>query len=557
MKEVFRMDKINTYRPYIILSLLLIILGIFAYFFGTAATRINIDHPSAFNDGWSYIGDTEVTPIPNLPTKLGVEAGEEVLISRTLPSNFHDVKVILIRTSLQDIRVEVDGIVIYEKNFQENGQFPPYASMWHFVEVPAHSEGKTITLNLSSPYEAMSGTLNDIQYGESAQLYAHLFRSYGYRLAVGLFVLLTGLIMMIASFFIKKGEGLRYTYLGLFAVTISFWIIAESRMIQWFTGNEFIIGALAYISLAIFPIPMLYYLKNDVIKGYKHLYHVLIGVFYVQSVFVTVFHATGISDYFESVLYTQIFLLAGFIIVISTLIFETIQLKNKDAERVIKFFAFLFLFGILEFINFLSGNFENTSVFTLTGIGLLMVLMLFNYGRYLVTRLKLSYEKELYERLAYMDWLTGGKNRLKFEMDFDIFFKDEVLKNQLRLIYFDLDNLKQVNDEYGHLEGDKLIKKSFELIESNFGKFGSCYRIGGDEFSCLVLGMDDDIFSEQLAVFSFEIEDYEVEIERDFRISMGTSEFKSGVDVSPVTMMKRADDDMYMDKCSHKGNCKR
>ncbi len=551
------MGKINTYRPYIILGFFLLISSILALMFSSGASRFIVDKPQTFNEGWIWMDGTVSTPIDSIPFKLDVGANDLLVITNTLPQDFHDVKTLMIRTSLQDLTVEVDGLIIYEKKYQEDSKLPPYASMWHMVEVPAHSEGKTISITLVSPYDAMSGTINYLYFGETAELYAHIFRTYGYRLAVGLFVLTTGLLMMFASFFIKKGEGLRYTYLGLFAVTLSFWIIAESRTIQWFTGNEFIIGSLAYISLAIFPVPMLYYLKNYVVAQYKHLYHVLIGIFYVQSVLITVFHAFDISDYFESVIYTQIFLVLGIILVITTLVLEATRNQSLEARKVMKYFSFLLVFVLFELINFLLGNFENTSVFALTGIGLLMILMLINYVRYLISRLKISYEKELYERLAYQDWLTGGKNRLKFELDYDIFFKDDTLKKQLRLIYFDLDYLKQVNDQYGHQEGDKIIKKGFELIESNFGGFGACYRIGGDEFSCLVIGMDDLTFKTMTFAFRSEIEVYDETLPYDFRISMGTSVYQEDIDRNPDTMMKRADDDMYWDKCSFKGNCKR
>jgi diguanylate cyclase (GGDEF)-like protein len=551
------MGKINTYRPYIILVLFLLISSVLAFLFSTGTSRFIVEKPNTFNEGWIWLDGTHTTPLETFPVNLEVQANQSVIMTNTLPIEFHDIKTVMIRTSLQDVTVEVDGLIVYEKHYQEDSKLPPYASMWHMVKIPVHSEGKTITITLSSPYEAMSGTLNELYYGETAELYAHIVRTYGYRLGVGLFVLATGLLMMIASFFIKKGEGLRYTYLGLFAVTLSFWIIAESRMIQWFTGNEFIIGSLAYISLAIFPVPMLYFLKNYVVKQYKHLYHVLIGIFYVQSVLITVFHAFDIADYFESVIFTQLFLILGIIIVISTLVLEATRNQSQDAKRIMKYLSFLLIFVLFEMINFLFGHFENTSVFALTGIGLLMFLMLINYARYLIGRLKLSYEKELYERLAYQDWLTGGRNRLKFELDYDIYFKDETLKKQLRLIYFDLDYLKQVNDQYGHQEGDKIIKKGFELIETNFGGFGACYRIGGDEFSCLVLGMDDVTYRTLTFAFRADIQAFDDTLPYDFRISMGTSVFQENIDRSPDTMMKRADDDMYWDKCSFKGNCKR
>ena len=54
------------------------------------------------------------------------------------------------------------------------------------------------------------------------------------------------------------------------------------------------------------------------------------------------------------------------------------------------------------------------------------------------------------------------------------------------MVFLDVNNLKTVNDNLGHEEGDKLLKLAAEVIASTFGKYGNSYRIGGDEF-CVFL----------------------------------------------------------------------
>jgi len=551
------MDKLNTYRPYIILSIFLLIAVILSIVFNAGGLRLKVSAPTTLNDGWMLVQDSTMTPIDELPVFLDIPADTTYTVKTTLSNDFLNTKVMMIRTSLQNVTVKVDGIILYEKAYQEESKLPPYASMWHLIELPAHSEGKEISITYSSPYDAMSGRINEVYYGSTASLFAHLFKEYAYRLLVGLFVLIVGLIMMFASIFVKKGEGLRYTYIGLFSTLLSFWILAESRLLQIFTGNEFILGALAYLSLAIFPIPLLYYLKNNIIKVYKKPYHIFIGIFYTQSVLITVFHAFDITDYFESVIFTQVFLVMGMIMILTTLALEFYKHKNTEAIRVSKYFIFILFFMLLELINFLLGDFNNTSVFALTGIGFSMILMFINYIRYLISRMKLSYEKEFYERLAYHDWMTGGMNRLKFEKDFETYFNDLELKKKLRLIYFDFDDLKKVNDIYGHQEGDKVIKKGFKMIQAIFEDIGSCYRIGGDEFACVVFDTNNETYQERVEKLREEINTFSKELNYVFRISIGTSVIDMKHDEFPESMITRADEDMYLDKCNTKGNCNR
>lgn len=58
-------------------------------------------------------------------------------------------------------------------------------------------------------------------------------------------------------------------------------------------------------------------------------------------------------------------------------------------------------------------------------------------------------------------------------------------------IQMDINNLKTVNDVYGHAEDDKQIITAAEIISSCFSKLGFCYRTGGDEFMVLITEKND------------------------------------------------------------------
>ena len=100
---------------------------------------------------------------------------------------------------------------------------------------------------------------------------------------------------------------------------------------------------------------------------------------------------------------------------------------------------------------------------------------------------------------AETDVLTGLFNRRKFICDMDRILKYNGDGFYLALI--DIDNLKNLNNNYGHLKGDKYLEKLGQILNNtNKGKF---YRIGGDEFSGIVRlnkkdvkSMFDDIFKE-------------------------------------------------------------
>ncbi|RXJ72495.1 hypothetical protein CS022_14975 [Veronia nyctiphanis] len=49
-----------------------------------------------------------------------------------------------------------------------------------------------------------------------------------------------------------------------------------------------------------------------------------------------------------------------------------------------------------------------------------------------------------------------------------------------------MDNFKGVNDQYGHLEGDKVLRRYARLLEVAVNGVADCFRLGGDEFATII-----------------------------------------------------------------------
>lgn len=93
---------------------------------------------------------------------------------------------------------------------------------------------------------------------------------------------------------------------------------------------------------------------------------------------------------------------------------------------------------------------------------------------------------ELYKKTLFMsryDGLTGLMNRLYFDENLQKSIdQSKKNKNIFKVVMFDLDNLKHINDCYGHLTGDQLILRFTELLKKSFDNNHYFGRIGGDEF---------------------------------------------------------------------------
>lgn len=101
------------------------------------------------------------------------------------------------------------------------------------------------------------------------------------------------------------------------------------------------------------------------------------------------------------------------------------------------------------------------------------------------------------DTLSRYDPLTGILNRRGFFDAAEKLLAARSGEEGFLAIYADLNNLKIINDRYGHEEGDFSIRLTGKLLRDSIGKNGICGRIGGDEFACLV-PCSDPAWSESL-----------------------------------------------------------
>lgn len=100
------------------------------------------------------------------------------------------------------------------------------------------------------------------------------------------------------------------------------------------------------------------------------------------------------------------------------------------------------------------------------------------------------------EKRTYIDSLTGVYNRKFLEEIFKLEKeKYRTFRKEFCIIFIDLDNFKEVNDRYGHMEGDKVLKRVAELIKKSVRKEDYVIRYGGDEFVIITEAPRGDVLS--------------------------------------------------------------
>ena len=153
--------------------------------------------------------------------------------------------------------------------------------------------------------------------------------------------------------------------------------------------------------------------------------------------------------------------------------------------------------------------------------------------------------------VATHDGLTG----LFDQTTFKIRLKEELERKvryggSLSLVMFDVDKFKHINDEFGHAEGDAVIKHLAEILTAQVRKMDVAARYGGDEFAVILPQVEEGaayIFAERLRQ---RVEQKTQSSAYTVTISVGVAGCAEGETISSEALLKKTDEQLYNAKKS-------
>lgn len=152
--------------------------------------------------------------------------------------------------------------------------------------------------------------------------------------------------------------------------------------------------------------------------------------------------------------------------------------------------------------------------------------------------LRIDSDNATIKQLAVKDALTELKNRRALELDSS---KRKIQENNKGVIFLDVDFFKSINDKYGHVFGDDVLKAVAKSICETIDVEDIAYRYGGEEFVVLTQGKDD--CEEKALKIREAIENITLANGVTFTASVG---FACADDVSDINILiKQSDDAMY------------
>ena len=440
---------------------------------------------TSINDGWGS-DDGEIYSLSDLP-----------IGPITLHRSIAELDLNNMRFCMKSVdtffEVLADGQVIYSYRPEQHGLLGKSYGMYiHAIPVPQVASVLTVKLTpifSDTPPALLGATIED-----PGMFMCDLFAEGISGFCICLLMMILGVIMIIAGAFplnTKNGsEPMEVFTLGIFAVLVAIWSVNDTLILQILTQSPSIVRLLNYITLIFLPYFIVSFIASAVNKHNSPLLPVLFAIICANFVLNITLTATGISDYFDLVKFSQAVIVIAFAMVVY---FVVSAIRRKQIEER---FLRIFLVGVcliaigamIDLLKFrLSSNvLQSTSLYA--RMGSLLFLMLI--GLYLIQenhRIQIENSQAL-EHLAYTDGLTGMKNRLAFNEVGPSLPKDS--DATYMIIQFDINDLKKVNDFYGHAEGDRHITSAARIIRDSVRGLGDCYRVGGDEFIVIISGPD-------------------------------------------------------------------
>lgn len=174
-----------------------------------------------------------------------------------------------------------------------------------------------------------------------------------------------------------------------------------------------------------------------------------------------------------------------------------------------------------------------------------------NYASMMVHRIRLK--KEL-EQMALHDPLTGLYNRHYL---FALLEQEEKRARRyghpIGLLMVDVDDMKAINDEKGHVVGDRVLKEVAALLKSSVRESDIVVRYGGDEFLIVLLEPNDNGVEKAKERIEEKVEEYNAtDPEVPLSLSIGGAYWNPHGEITLDQALSEADRKMYLEKTSHR-----
>lgn len=445
-----------------------------------------------------------------LPATIQNPQGKEILLKTTLYKlNSSDNSILFYSRQSRTI-VSLDGEEIWDSGEAVSEPFPfSQGSFWNSVRLPGDWEGKELTIKLIPQFSeaAIANELPAIYMGTKTSFLYKIVHDASFNILFCNFMILFGIFdILLAVFYIHRAKATQIFYLGLFALSTGTWILLESHVIQILSGNIAMNYYILNISFELMPLLAVRFLLTFDEVGKKRYMQIIYGTGILLFLLIRGIITFGLAYEFQAQFLIRIYVVIALLGLLAAVVSSSRQTKQWYTSKLNCGIYILLASTILELLRFYFITRSQSGIILCIGLCILITyfgIVIIQEGRQL--RID-DFEKQRLSAMAYTDGLTKMKNRAAFEEKLEMLKKIPQSDYAALVMIADINDLKHINDTYGHSSGDDAICRIGELLERNFNSFAECFRIGGDEFCIIADNMDVDAFEKKVHMFQQQVD---------------------------------------------------
>lgn len=391
-------------------------------------------------------------------------------------------------------KVYVDGREIYHYTAEDTPSVSKSpGNAYSMIPLPRDCSGKELVVEFYPTLKVnVEYWMEDIVFADYASFMRLQFFDWLPQNIIMILYFFIGALMITSSLaIIKDKESRRLWYIGLFAILFGIYSASENRFNLYMIANPYLMYLANFIVFAAFPLPLLMFFRESVSKTYKKFYSVIVGAGVLNLVIQMILHFGGILDLREMLPATHICDLGGIIVIFYTFMKtpeDTAKRKRRTLLSIVPIAAGMGMDLVTHYTHVIEA--ASNTLYTQVGILLFLAMGAGSMIKTVLNSYKENLKNRYYKTMAYQDGLTGLYNRAAFqEEQMRIDGCREKYPNVI-CVCVDINNLKQINDDNGHLIGDQVICRVSTYLSDTFSTHGKVFRIGGDEFVVFVYDLD-------------------------------------------------------------------
>lgn len=449
----------------------------------------------------------------------------------------------------QNIKIYVGSRLIYEYPVANNNPLsdsPGYC--WNFINLPYINND--IEIVITSPYPPYLKNIPNIYIGNDFSLPAHIITKDILPFALCIIMLVLGIVLVSYHLFISRNisnTSGKLLKLGIFSIFLSIWSINECSLTTLLLKNNLVTSYLSFLSLMLLSFPFAMFVQTfyeDESKIWNWFCHVNLA----QIAICLLLAVMDIADLRESIWTTHIMMV---ILAVIIMVQSYLLIKNGVHSHTVRLHMTCIIICVISLILDIYGFYSGTgdgNTFGRLGFLTYIITLGISSARESTSLMKMGQEANAYQTLAYTDQMTSMRNRTCFNVDFAKLSEDPT---DIAVLDFDLNNLKYVNDTFGHSAGDLYIKSCATIIHEIFNGIGKCYRVGGDEFVALIEKASSIDMTHYLAMLESSVDasnrDHK-DSKMKMQIAYGYAVYAPDLDKNLEDTYNRADKIMYTNK---------